>query len=84
MKFAFFLGGLLGFGLVAGAGWVAGREPGRLLRDAALGCVAGAFLLRWFWSVLARSLVEVAAERRRAANQAAAASSAETPSPAQP
>lgn len=83
MKFAFLCGGLLGFGLVAAAGWAAGREPARLLRDAAFGCVAGALLLRWFWSVLARSVVEVATERRLAATRAAA-SSADGASSAQP
>jgi hypothetical protein len=52
MKFAFLAGGFLGFALVALAGFTAGRSADLVLRDAALACLVGALVLRWFWSVV--------------------------------
>ena len=58
MKFVFLSGGLAGF-VTAGAGslW-AGHQSDRALFDAAVGCLVGALLFRWFWTVLVRGIRE--------------------------
>jgi hypothetical protein len=81
MKFIFLIGGFIGFALTATTGLSAGREAGLVLRDAALGCLVGALLFRWFWSVVVKAITETA-ERRRQEIQAAVAKS--TPAPAEP
>jgi hypothetical protein len=73
MKFVFLTGGVLGFALAALTGWLAERAPDRILLDAALGCLAGALLFRWFWTVLLRGLRETILIRQKAAAAAAAA-----------
>jgi hypothetical protein len=73
MKFVFLAGGLAGFTLIAASGLHAGRAPDRVLFDAALGCLVGAVLFRWFWSVLLHGLREAYLARQRAATTAAAA-----------
>lgn len=73
MKFIFFLGGFTGFALTAAAGYFAGHPAERLFFDAAVGCLAGAMLFRWFWAVVLRGFREVARERHAAAMAAAAA-----------
>jgi len=60
MKLVFLIGGLIGFALVLVAGFSAERAPERVLRDAAIGCFAGAVLLRWLWSVLVQGLAQAA------------------------
>ena len=72
MKFIFLIGGILGFVLAATTGWVAERSPDRILLDSALGCIAGALLFRWFWTVLLRGLRETILIRQKAAAAAAA------------
>ena len=67
MKFIFLLGGFTGFALTAFTGWCADRAPDRILLDAALGCLAGAVLFRWFWNVLLSALRETLVARHRAA-----------------
>jgi hypothetical protein len=79
MKLAFLFGGFLGFALVAISGFWAGRSADLVLRDAALACLAGALLFRWFWTVVIRSFAEAIEQRRRealAAHEAQAASRA--------
>jgi len=76
MKFIFLLGGAAGFSLVAAAGYLADHEADRVLFDAAVGCLAGALLFRWFWTVVVRAIRETVLHRRQ---QAAAAPA---PSPA--
>ena len=66
------IGGALGFVLAAAAGWLADRTPDRILLDAALGCLVGALLFRWFWTVLLRGLRETILTRQKAAAAAAA------------
>lgn len=78
MKFVFLSGGLVGFTLAAAAGYSADRSADRIFLDAALGCLAGALLFRWFWTVLVRGIRETILIRH-AANTAAAA--AANPSP---
>ena len=73
MKFVFLAGGFAGF-LIAGAGsfW-AGHEADRVLLDGAVGCLAGALLFRWFWTVLVRGIRETILARHAATTAAAAA-----------
>jgi hypothetical protein len=78
MKFVFLIGGLVGFVLAAGAGFWAGRTADRILLDSAMGCLIGALLFRWFWTVLVRGIRETILIRD-AANKAAAAAA---PAPA--
>lgn len=69
MKTVFLSGGFVGFVLAALAGASAGRPADLVLRDAAFGCLAGALLFRWFWSVLVKSMTDTAALRRAAAER---------------
>ena len=50
-----------------------------VLRDASIGCLAGALLLRWFWATLAKAFADTV-NAKRAADAAAAASAAATAS----
>jgi hypothetical protein len=72
MRYIFLCGGVLGFALAATAGWLADRSADRILLDAALGCLTGALLFRWFWTVLLRGLRETILTRQKAAALAAA------------
>ena len=71
MKFVFLAGGLAGFLLAAGTGVLAGRGPDRILLDGAIGCLAGALLFRWFWTVLVRGIRETILTRHAVAIAAA-------------
>jgi hypothetical protein len=71
MKFVFLSGGVLGFSTAAVTGWLADRSADRILLDAAFGCLAGALLFRWFWTVLLRGLRETILIRQKAAAVAA-------------
>jgi hypothetical protein len=72
MKFIFLIGGLLGFTLAAATSWFSDRSADRILLDSAVGCLAGALLFRWFWTVLLRGLRETILIRQKAAATAAA------------
>ena len=76
MKFVFLAGGFAGFLLTLLTGFLAGRAPDLVLRDAAFGCLAGALLFRWFWSVFVKALTEAVAIKRAATAAAAAAAEA--------
>lgn len=71
MRFVFLFGGVLGFSIAALTGWLAERSANRILLDAALGCLIGALLFRWFWTVLLRGLRETILIRQKAAAVAA-------------
>lgn len=73
MKFVFLLGGFAGFVVAAGGSLWAGHHPDRILFDGAVGCLAGALLFRWFWTVLVRGIRETILIRQAAAATAAAA-----------
>jgi hypothetical protein len=73
MKFVFLLGGTAGFALTAFASWFAGHAADRVFLDAAVGCLCGALLFRWFWTVVVRGMREVMLQRHAAATAAAAA-----------
>jgi hypothetical protein len=68
MKFVFLLGGVAGFILAAGTDFLADRSADRMLLDGAVGCLAGAILFRWFWTVLVRSIRETILARHAAAS----------------
>ena len=70
MKFVFLAGGLAGFLVTAAAGLHAGRAMDRVLFDAAVGCLVGAVLFRWFWNVLLHGFREAYLSRQRAATAA--------------
>lgn len=72
MKALFLAGGAAGFLLCLAAGFSAGRGADVILRDAALGCLAGALLVRWFWMVLVKGFREALTIHRRAVEEAAA------------
>ena len=76
MKFVFLAGGFAGFLTTAGASFWAGHEPDRVLFDGAVGCLVGALLFRWFWTVLVRGIRETLIARHTA--EAAAAAAAKT------
>jgi hypothetical protein len=83
MKFVFLAGGFAGFALAAAAGWSADRAADRILFDAALGCLAGALLFRWFWTILVGGIREtLLARHAEAVRLAAAEAEGKTPVPA--
>ena len=73
MKFIFLAGGFAGFLSGASTSYWAGHQPDRIFLDAAVGCLAGALLFRWFWTVLVRGIRETILARNAAAVAAAAA-----------
>ena len=70
MRSIFLTGGFAGF-LSAGltSYWV-GHQPDRILFDGAVGCLVGAMLFRWFWTVLVRGIRETILLRHAAATAA--------------
>ena len=84
MKFVFLSGGVIGFALAALSGWWAERAPDRILLDAALGCLVGALLFRWFWTILVGGIRETIVARHEAAMAAATSSADKHPAPAVP
>lgn len=73
MKFVFLAGGLAGFLTAAGGSFWAGHQPDRVFFDGAVGCLAGALLFRWFWTVLVRGIRETILARHAVTTAAAAA-----------
>jgi hypothetical protein len=86
MKFIFLLGGAGGFLTAAATDYLSDRSPDRILLDGAVGCLVGAFLLKWFWNVLLRGIRETYLARHLAAAAPAPASAlpALTPAAAPP
>jgi hypothetical protein len=70
MKFIFLAGGVAGFALAAATGLYFGRPPDRILLDAATGCLVGALLFRWLWSVFLRGFRETYLANQQAAAKA--------------
>jgi hypothetical protein len=66
MKFIFLAGGVFGFGVAGATDLWAGRDPDRILLDAATGCLVGALLFRWLWSVFLRGFRETYIANQRA------------------
>ena len=65
MKHFQLVGGFCGFVLALSGSLFAGNEYAIALRDAAVGCLCGALLLRLFHGVLAWSVQDFALERAR-------------------
>ena len=76
MKFIFLLGGAAGFATAVLTDWILDRGPDRILFDGAVGCLAGALLLRWFWRVLLSGIRDTYLSRQRASLSLAAAATA--------
>ena len=72
MKFVFLAGGFVGFVVSGGGSYWAGHEADRMFFDGAVGCLAGALLFRWFWTVLVRGIRETILARHAAAASAVA------------
>jgi hypothetical protein len=72
MKFIFLIGGLAGFLCATAAGYLADRSWDRIFFDAAVGCLVGALLFRWFWTVLVRGIRETILYRHAAVTASAA------------
>lgn len=73
MKFVFLAGGFAGFLATGATGWMADHSAQRIFLDAAVGCLVGAYLFRWFWTVLVSGIRETIMIRHAAATAAAAA-----------
>jgi hypothetical protein len=71
MKFVFLSGGFAGLLTTGGASYWAGHQPDRILLDAAVGCLAGGILFRWFWTVLVHGIRETILQRHAAASASA-------------
>lgn len=67
MRFIFLIGGLSGFVLAGSSSWLADCGPGRIFLDAACGCLVGALLFKWFWSILIQGFRETLVARQKAA-----------------
>jgi hypothetical protein len=67
MRFIFLVGGAVGFATAVLTDWMLDRGPDRILFDGAVGCLAGALLLRWFWRVLLGGIRDTYLARHRAA-----------------
>ena len=76
MRFAFLFSGAFGFVLVGAVGLGSGRDLEPVLRDAALACLAFAFVGRWFWRGLEKAFARALADRHAAARADAASPAA--------
>jgi len=66
MKFVFLSGGLLGFLVGLVTSWLLDHSADRVLLDGAVGCLAGAMLFRWFWTIVLAGLRDTVVARYRA------------------
>jgi hypothetical protein len=66
MKFVFLSGGLLGFLVGLLTSWLLDHAADRVFLDASVGCLAGAMLFRWFWTVVLAGLRDTVIARYRA------------------
>lgn len=66
MKFIFLSGGLIGFVLGLVTSWLFDHPADRVFLDAAVGCLVGAILFRWFWSIVLSGLRETVLARYQA------------------
>ena len=73
MKFVFLAGGAAGFVAAAAGSFLGGQSADRVFFDGAVGCLAGALLFRWFWTILVRGIRETILARHAAATATAAA-----------
>jgi hypothetical protein len=78
MRFIFLLGGLSGFTVAGATSWIAESGPNRIFFDAACGCLVGALLFRWFWTVLLSGVRATVHARHQSAQEALAAAESKT------
>jgi hypothetical protein len=71
MKYIFLAGGFAGFTAAGVTSFWVGHQPDRILFDGAVGCLVGALLFRWFWTVLVHGIRETILQRHAAATAAA-------------
>lgn len=71
MKFIFLLGGVAGFLVAASTDFFSGRAADRVLFDGAVGCLVGALLFRWFWTVVVKGLHQTLLNRQAEATATA-------------
>ena len=76
MRTVMLWGGSVGFFLAAASGLSAEKPLDVILRDAAIACLVGGWLLRWWWMQLERALTETMEIRRVRAQQEADAEQA--------
>lgn len=88
MKFVVLIGGLVGLVVTGTASLLAKHAHDRVFFDAAVGCLTGALLLRWFWRVLVKGVAETLtlknaeAEEKRQAEEKAKKAALEPKKPA--
>jgi uncharacterized membrane protein YjfL (UPF0719 family) len=73
MKFFLLLGGFFGFFVVFASGVSAGNDLSDVLRNATVGCVCGALLMRGFRMLLVHQIRQAASEQERLTAETAAA-----------
>ena len=78
MKFIFLAGGAAGFLAASAGSFFGGHSADRVFLDGAIGCLAGALLFRWFWTVLVRGIRETILARHAAATATATTAAAVT------
>lgn len=66
MKFVFLCGGLLGFVVGLVTSWLLDHAADRVFLDASVGCLVGAVLFRWFWTIVLAGLRDTVVARYRA------------------
>jgi len=66
MKFVFLSGGLFGFSVGLITSWLLDHAPDRVFLDASVGCLVGAVLFRWFWTIVLAGLRDTVVARYRA------------------
>jgi hypothetical protein len=76
VKFVFLIGGLLGFSATLVTSWLLDHAPDRVFFDASVGCLVGAVLFRWFWTIVLAGLRDTVVARYHA--------SLSTPTPVAP
>ena len=78
MKSFLVLGGFIGCFIAFSSSLMAGNEIGYALRNGAIGCLAGAVLMKGFYSALLSSVQAMSVEKARQAHERAAANFQQT------
>jgi hypothetical protein len=72
VKFVFLIGGLLGFTATLVTSWLLDHAHDRVFFDASVGCLVGAILFRWFWTIVLAGLRDTVVARYQASLSAPA------------
>lgn len=78
MKYFLVLGGFIGCFIAFSTSLMAGNEIGYALRNGAIGCLAGAVLLKGFYAALLSSVQAMSLEKAKQAQERAAANLQQT------